>query len=63
MELVEKDIKALDLITPAAIHNGMALDMAFGGSTNTMLHLTAISHAAGCPVTMDDWDEVCQKIP
>ena len=63
MELVEKDIKALDLITPAAIHNGMALDMAFGGSTNTMLHLTAIAHAAGCPITMDDWDEVCQKIP
>ncbi len=63
MELVEKDIKALDIITPAAIHNGMALDMAFGGSTNTMLHLTAISHAAGCPVTMADWDKVCQKIP
>ena len=44
MELVEKDIKALDIINAAAIHNGMALDMAFGGSTNTMLHLTAISH-------------------
>ncbi len=63
MELVEKDIKALDLITPAAIHNGMALDMAFGGSTNTMLHLTAIAHAAGCPITMDGWDDICHRIP
>lgn len=63
MELVEKDIKALDILTPAAIHNGMALDMAFGGSTNTMLHLTAISHAAGCPVSMDDWDDICSKVP
>ena len=58
MELVEKDIKALDIINAAAIHNGMALDMAFGGSTNTMLHLTAISHAAGCPVTLEDWDKI-----
>lgn len=63
MELIEKDIKALDIINEASIHNGMALDMAFGGSTNTMLHLTAIAHAAGCPITMDDWDEICSQIP
>ncbi len=63
MELVEKDITALDIINKHSIHNGMALDMAFGGSTNTMLHLTAISHAAGCPITMDDWDEVCRQVP
>ncbi|MGN0301276.1 MAG: dihydroxy-acid dehydratase, partial [Anaerotardibacter sp.] len=41
MELLEKDIKALDIINKASLYNGMALDMAFGGSTNTMLHLTA----------------------
>lgn len=63
MELLEKDIKALDIINEASIHNGMALDMAFGGSTNTMLHLTAIAHAAGCPISMDDWDEICSQIP
>lgn len=63
MELLEKDIKALDILTPAAIHNGMALDMAFGGSTNTMLHLTAIARAAGCPVTMEDWDKVSAETP
>lgn len=63
MELLERNIRALDIINAAAIHNGMALDMAFGGSTNTMLHLTAIAHAAGCPVTMDDWDEISAKTP
>ena len=63
MELVAEDITALDIINEHSIRNGMALDMAFGGSTNTMLHLTAISHAAGCPITMDDWNEVCQQVP
>lgn len=63
MELLEKGITALDIINKKSLHNGMVLDMAFGGSTNTMLHLTAISHAAGCPVTLDDWDKVCKKTP
>lgn len=63
MELIEKDIRALDIINEHSIHNGMALDMAFGGSTNTMLHLTAIAHAAGCPVSMDDWDRVSDETP
>lgn len=63
MELLEQGVCARDLINPASIHNGMALDMAFGGSTNTMLHLTAIAHAAGCPVTMDDWDRVSATTP
>lgn len=63
MELLEQGITALDLINEKSVHNGMVLDMAFGGSTNTMLHLTAIAQAAGCPVTLDDWDEVCQKTP
>lgn len=63
MELLEQGTTARDLINEASIHNGMALDMAFGGSTNTMLHLTAIAHAAGCPVTMDDWDRVSAATP
>ena len=63
MELLEKGITALDIINAKSLHNGMVLDMAFGGSTNTMLHLTAISHAAGCPVTLEDWDKVCKKTP
>lgn len=63
MEMLERDIRPRDLITPASVHNGMVLDMAFGGSTNTMLHLTAIAHAAGCPITMDDWDRVSDVTP
>lgn len=63
MELLEQGTTARDLINEASIRNGMALDMAFGGSTNTMLHLTAIAHAAGCPVTMDDWDRISAATP
>ena len=63
MDLLERGIRARDIVTPAAVRNGMALDMAFGGSTNTMLHLTAIAQAAGCPVTMDDWDRVSARTP
>lgn len=63
MELVEKNITALDILNEKSIHNGMVLDMAFGGSTNTMLHLTAIAHAAGCPIMMEDWDRVSDKTP
>ena len=63
MELVEKNLCARDVLSPAAIHNGMVLDMAFGGSTNTMLHLTAIAQAAGCPVTMEDWDRASAETP
>ena len=63
MELVEKNVTARQILSPAAIHNGMVLDMAFGGSTNTMLHLTAIAQAAGCPVTMDDWDRASAETP
>ena len=63
MELVEKNLCARDILSPAAIHNGMVLDMAFGGSTNTMLHLTAIAQAAGCPVTMEDWDRASAETP
>ena len=63
MELLEKGITARQIIDARAVRNGMALDQAFGGSTNTMLHLTAIAHAAGCPVTMDDWNKACSATP
>lgn len=63
MELVEKGVTARQIINEKSIHNGMVLDMAFGGSTNTMLHLTAIAQAAGCPVTMDDWDRASAETP
>ncbi len=63
MELLEEGVTARDIINARSIRNGMALDMAFGGSTNTMLHLTAIAHEAGCPITMQDWDDVSAATP
>jgi dihydroxy-acid dehydratase len=50
-------------MTPAAVRNAMALDMAFGGSSNTVLHLTAIAHEAGTDITLDDWAAVSARTP
>ncbi len=63
MELLAEGVTARDIITPAAIRNAMALDMAFGGSSNTVLHLTAIAHEAAADVTLDDWAAVSAKTP
>lgn len=63
MELVEKDVRLKDILNAAAVHNAMECDMAFGGSTNTVLHLTAIAKAAGCPITMDDWETASARTP
>ena len=63
MELVEKGVAFRDILDGAAIHNAMECDMAFGGSTNTVLHLTAIARAAGHPITMDDWDAASARTP
>lgn len=63
MELLERGVCMRDIVNAAAVHNAMECDMAFGGSTNTVLHLTAIAREAGCPVTMDDWDAASARTP
>ena len=63
MELLERGITARRVMTPVAVRNAMALDMAFGGSSNTVLHLTAIAHEAGADITLDDWAEVSARTP
>ncbi len=63
MELLESQTTARKIITRDSVRNAMALDMAFGGSSNTVLHLTAIAHEAGCDVTLDDWAEVSAATP
>ncbi len=63
MELLRQGITMKDLVSKAAIHNAMECDMAFGGSTNTVLHLTAIAQEAGHPITMDDWDAASARTP
>lgn len=63
MELLDKGVSARDIVSEAAIRNAMECDMAFGGSTNTVLHLTAIAAEAGHPITMDDWDAASARTP
>ncbi|MBE0476863.1 MAG: dihydroxy-acid dehydratase [Coriobacteriia bacterium] len=63
MELLERGITARQVMSPAAIRNAMSVDMAFGGSSNTVLHLTAIAHEAGHPVTLEDWAAVSAVTP
>lgn len=63
MELLEKDIKPLDIMTPKAFENALAVDMALGCSTNSVLHLTAIAHECGCPIDLDQINEVSAKVP
>ena len=63
MELLQKSVRIKDIVTAAAVHNAMECDMAFGGSTNTVLHLTAIAMEAGCPITMDDWGAASARTP
>jgi putative YjhG/YagF family dehydratase len=55
---------ARDILTPAAVRNAMVLHAAFGGSTNLLIHLPAIAHAAGLPrPTVSDWVEVNRQVP
>jgi dihydroxy-acid dehydratase len=63
MDLLEQGVTARDIMTADAVRNAMTLDMAFGGSSNTVLHLTAIAHEAGADVTLDDWAEVSAATP
>ncbi|MFZ9682917.1 MAG: YjhG/YagF family D-xylonate dehydratase [Cephaloticoccus sp.] len=53
-----------DVLTPDSIHNALVVHAAFGGSTNLVLHLPAIAHAAGLPrPTADDWARVNRQVP
>jgi len=63
MELLAEGVTARQIMTPQAVKNAMTLDMAFGGSSNTVLHLTAIAHETGSDITLDDWAEVSARTP
>jgi dihydroxy-acid dehydratase len=63
MELIEKDIRPRDILTPAAFHNAETVDMALGCSTNTMLHLPAIAHEAGVDIDLHMVNEISDKTP
>ena len=63
MELVEKDIKARDIINTRSIYNAVACDMALGCSSNSVLHLLAIANEAGVDLNMDIFNEISAKVP
>lgn len=63
VELVKKNIKPRDIVTMSSFRNAVRVDMAIGGSTNTALHIPAISKEFGQNVTLDLFDEISRKIP
>lgn len=63
VRMIKEDIKPRDIITKEAIDDAFALDMAMGGSTNTVLHTLAIAHEAGIEYEMADINKVAAKVP
>jgi dihydroxy-acid dehydratase len=63
MKLIEMDLKPRDIVTEKAIDNAFALDMALGGSTNTVLHTLAIAHEAGIDYPLERINEVANRVP
>ncbi len=63
MELIEKDIKPRDILTPAAFRNALTCEMALGCSTNSVLHLLALAHEAEVPLELSLINELSSKIP
>jgi len=63
MELLKKEVKFLDLLTKKAIENAIAVEMALGGSSNTMLHSLAIASEAGVPFDIDDFNWIREQVP
>lgn len=63
MNLLEKDIKPRDIVTEKALENALTVDMALGCSTNSVLHLTAISNEAKLPINLDIINEMSAKVP
>jgi len=63
MELVEKDLRPRDIVNEKAIRNGLAVDMALGCSTNTILHLPAMANEAEVPFSLELVNEISDRTP
>jgi len=63
VELVREEVKPRDIITPAALENAIAVDMALGCSTNSALHLPAIAHAAGLSLDLNLFNRISAATP
>ena len=63
MEMLQKNIRPRDILTEAAFRNALAVDMALGCSTNSMLHLPAIAHECGIEINLDIANAISEKTP
>ena len=63
VNLIEKDIKPRDIMTRKAFENAITVVITLGGSTNAVLHLIAMAHAADVPLSLDDFTEIGKKVP
>lgn len=63
MKIIELGIKPRDIVTKDTIDNAFALDMAMGGSTNTVLHTLAIAHEAGIEYPIERINEIAERVP
>ena len=63
VELVQKQILPKQIITKESIQNAIVMDLALGGSTNSILHLLAIAKTANIDINLDDFDKLSHKIP
>ena len=63
MELVKQDLRPSKILTKKAFENAITVDMAFGGSTNTSLHIPAIAREAGVELTLHTFNEISEKTP
>jgi dihydroxy-acid dehydratase len=63
VRLLEQGIRPRDILTRKAFHNAIVTVIALGGSTNAVLHLMAIAHAAGVRLTLDDFTRIGRRVP
>jgi dihydroxy-acid dehydratase len=63
MEMLRLGHRPRDIITPASLRNALAVDMAIGGSSNTVLHLLAIAYEAGLELDLQTMQEICDATP
>jgi dihydroxy-acid dehydratase len=63
VRLVKDNIRPSDILTRDAFENALALDMAMGGSSNTVLHTIAVAHEAGISLKMEDFNVIAERVP
>lgn len=63
VRLIQQDIKPSDILSMKSFENAITVVIALEGSTNAVLHLLAIAHAAGIPLTIDDFSRIGERVP